>query len=55
MPGTWDRLRNRGVAPDGLDELQRLHELLDAARFGGPLPEAERIMAPAETLATAAR
>lgn len=55
VPGTWDRLRNRGVAPDGLDELQRLHELLDAARFGGPLPEAERIMAPAETLATAAR
>ena len=54
-PGTWDDLRARGVAPEGIQQLRKLHEQLDAARFGGPSPATEAIMSAVDTLAAAAR
>lgn len=49
-PSIWQDLAARGVAPEGLQQLQALHVTLDAARFGGPLPPPEDIMAAIETL-----
>jgi len=49
-PGVWQDLQARGVAPEGLRQLQSLHAQLDAARFGGPVPKLNAVMGPVETL-----
>lgn len=49
-PSIWKDLAACGVATEGVKQLQSLHEALDAARFGGPLPPAEDIMAAVETV-----
>ena len=51
-PGVWRDLQARGVAPEGLQQLQALHAQLDAARFGGPVPKLHAVMGPVETLVT---
>lgn len=55
VPGTWDRLRARGVTDGGVAVLRELHAVLDGARFGGALPPGEAILEAAETLVAAAR
>lgn len=52
-PGVWQDLEARGVAKEGLDQLRSLHAELDAARFGGPLPDAGAVMDAVETLVAA--
>lgn len=52
-PSIWKDLQARGVAADGLKQLQAVHAQLDAARFGGPMPNAEVVMGPVETLVAA--
>lgn len=52
-PSVWKDLQARGVAPEGLQQLQSAHAQLDAARFGGPMPAAELVMGPVDTLVAA--
>lgn len=52
-PGIWKDLEARGVAAEGLAQLRALHAELDAARFGGPVPEVEAVMGPVETVVAA--
>lgn len=52
-PSVWKDLQARGVAADGLQQLQAVHAQLDAARFGGPMPIAEVVMGPVDTLVAA--
>ncbi|MFT4511947.1 MAG: hypothetical protein ACI91B_000631, partial [Planctomycetota bacterium] len=52
-PSVWQDLKARGVAPEGLKQLQAVHAQLDAARFGGPMPAAELVMGPVDTLVAA--
>lgn len=52
-PSVWQDLQARGVAPEGLKQLQAVHAKLDAARFGGPMPAAELVMGPVDTLVAA--
>jgi hypothetical protein len=54
-PIVWESLQKVGVAPDGLARLKELHAALDQARFGGPPPDPEDVLAAAETLHHAAR
>jgi hypothetical protein len=53
VPSVWQDLSARGLAPDGLQLLQGLHAELDAARFGGPAPAADAVMAAVDTLVAA--
>jgi len=52
-PSIWEDLEARGVAAAGLEQLRTLHAALDAARFGGPAPDAEAVMSAVETLVAA--
>ncbi len=52
-PSIWKGLQARGVAAEGLERLRALHAELDAARFGGPLPDAEAVMDAVETVVAA--
>ena len=54
-PIVWESLQKVGVAPDGLARLKELHAALDQARFGGPAPDPDDVLAAAETLHHAAR
>lgn len=54
-PSVWKDLAARGVAAEGLSQLQSVHAQLDAARFGGPMPAAEDVMGPVDTLVAAAK
>lgn len=49
-PSIWKDLEARGVAAEGVTRLQELHAALDAARFGGPSPPREDVMAAVETV-----
>lgn len=53
VPSVWQDLSARGLAPDGLQLLQGLHAELDGARFGGPAPAADAVMAAVDTLVAA--
>lgn len=53
-PGIWDDLRARGVESEGVRKLRQLHNELDAARFGGPVPSLEALMSSVDTLVAAA-
>ena len=53
VPAVWNGLTARGLAPEGLKQLQSLHAELDAARFGGPPPPAEAVMAVVDTVVAA--
>tara|TARA_R110002072_G_scaffold87129_8_gene196758 strand:+ start:24705 stop:26096 length:1392 start_codon:yes stop_codon:yes gene_type:complete len=52
-PSVWKDLQARGVAAEGLKQLQAVHAELDAARFGGPMPSAVSVMGPVDTLVAA--
>ncbi|MEC9048561.1 MAG: hypothetical protein VYA51_11150 [Planctomycetota bacterium] len=52
---TWSALERRGVAPEGLAQLQQVHAALDQARFGGPPPDGGDVLATADTLIRAIR
>ncbi|MFT4515647.1 MAG: hypothetical protein ACI89X_000403 [Planctomycetota bacterium] len=52
-PSVWKDLQARGVESEGLKQLQAVHAQLDAARFGGPMPAAEAVMGPVDTLVAA--
>lgn len=52
-PSIWADLETRGVAPEGIASLKELHQALDGARFGGPMPDKEAVMGPVETLVAA--
>ncbi len=54
-PIVWESLQKVGVAPDGLARLKELHAALDQARFGGPAPDPDDVLAASETLHHAAR
>ena len=54
-PGIWDDLRTRGVESEGIRQLRKLHDELDASRFGGPAPTVDAIMSAVETLVAAAK
>ena len=46
----WTALAARGVAPSVIAQGQRLHERLDAARFGGAAPDVEALRAFADAM-----
>jgi hypothetical protein len=52
-PSVWKDLQARGVAAEGLKQLQFVHAQLDAARFGGPVPNEAVVMGPVDTLVAA--
>jgi hypothetical protein len=44
-------LRRRGIGDSTIAEVLAVHRLVDAARFGGPMPERARVVAVAEAVA----